>query len=98
MYDIRDLPGRTAGECYETIEHLWHLSGTALRNYRRDTGIREGCILFYLPGMNPYESFPQDITHTFENVQGELLRLMKSDKYEDGFSLSPMMVARMDEE
>lgn len=80
------------------IEAMEGKTGIDRRNYQRDTGIREDCVLFRLPGIDPYDCFPQDTLHTFQNVQRELLRLMLSEEYEDGFNPPASALSVLDSE
>ena len=98
LFDFRSLPLRPIGESYQMIDTLGGKTGADRSKYQRDTGIREDCVLFCMPGMDQYDCFPPDTMHTFQNVPRELLRLMLCTDYDDGFNLPPAAVSELDAE
>lgn len=98
LFDIRNLPKRTSTQSYRMIADVERLQGRARQQRQRQTGISMGSVLFSVPGIDPYHSFPQDTMHTFQNVQKELLRIKISANYDDAFSLLPHQIQIMDEE
>ncbi|PXF41844.1 hypothetical protein BWQ96_08423 [Gracilariopsis chorda] len=63
---------------------------------QRATGINENSILFSLPNILPYTSFPIDIMHLFYNIGKDMIRLWLTPG--KPYSLTKLSVKEIDEE
>ncbi|PXF49886.1 hypothetical protein BWQ96_00046 [Gracilariopsis chorda] len=75
LFDLSPLPQRSVSETVLAIEKLRLLEGKRKSDMQRATGINENSILFSLPNILPYTSFPIDIIHLFYNIGKDRLRL-----------------------
>lgn len=97
LYNPEALPRRTVERTLETLDMLGSCSIVERNLMRTDTGVRESSILFGLPTILPFRSFPVDIMHLFYNVSSEMLKLWMGDLH-DSFKLSRNSIAKIDEE
>ena len=94
---LTDSMSRTEDHTLQVLEKLESLRGGSRDELRRDTGIREDSVLFRLPTMFRYSSFPIDTMHLFYNVSRRMLEefVLEGDEF---YSLSRASVSRVDEE
>lgn len=81
FFEIDDVPVRSTTQIRIQIDEIEGQTGYRKAGLQGDYGIREKSLVCMLPGMHEYTSFPQDIMHTFYNVQRELLRIMFYQQY-----------------
>ena len=97
IFNPRKLPIRDENSNRNLIQFIHGIKDSEKRLLQTDVGIREDFVLFKIPGIVPYSSFPHDVTHTFYNIQNELLRIMLG-VFEDYFSLDRQLLSSLEEE
>ena len=97
-FDPASLPKRSGDSITIAIQEAVTASTLAERtSLAKETGIKGDSILFNVPTMLPYHSFPPDIMHLFCNVQKHLLNI-HTGGHDDLFSLSVKDVEVLDDE
>ena len=74
-FDVNALPCRKEGQTRATIAQNAALTGQRRSERKIETGITGNSILFRLPNLTPYRSFPIDIMHLFYNIGKDFARL-----------------------
>lgn len=74
-FDLSDPPSRTIDEIQSCYEALGQSTGSELQIMQTQTGIKERSLLFSIPTLVPFSSFPIDIMHLLYNVSKEMLQL-----------------------
>ena len=97
LFDAENLPLRTVEESLTTISELAELTGRSRTDQQIATGITQGSVVFRLPSIIPYASFPIDIMHLFYNIGKDMIRLWCSEGNE-AFVLSRGAIRTIDEE
>lgn len=74
-FDFTALPGRSEGQSRATIAQIAALTGQPKSQRKIETGITGDSILFRLPNLTPYMSFPIDTMRLFYNIGKDFARL-----------------------
>ncbi|PXF41853.1 hypothetical protein BWQ96_08432 [Gracilariopsis chorda] len=95
VFDPSNLPLRTESQSRETIYQLSQMRGQPKAQLQTETGINEGSVLFDLPNIVPYRSFPIDIMHLFYNIGKDIIRAWISSR-DQFYSISKMSLRAID--
>lgn len=97
VFDPARLNLRTEHQSYNTIRQLLTLTGVQKAALQTKTGIGEGSILFSLPSIAPYQSFPIDIMHLFYNIGKDFIRAWTTTS-DERYTLRKASVRAIDSE
>ena len=95
IYDICSPPLRSLADINRIFNELAVVNGTHLATIRTSTGIKEKSILFSLPTLQPFMSFPIDSMHLLYNISRQLLSIFV-DGFHDCFRLSDRQISYID--